>query len=194
MTNREEILSQVSKNKPNSTVLPSMKMFESESTIDLQSKFKEMLMKIGGNAIFLQNGDNINTVLKSHFPDYPVVVSNIPEIDFTTENLHSIASPLDLQNVDLAILKGAFGVAENGAIWVTGESLVHYALPFITQHLVLVINKSDLIENMHLAYNQVEIKRPGYGVFIAGPSKTADIEQSLVIGAHGSRSLLVILQ
>lgn len=194
MTNREQILSQVSKNKPTSTDAPSMKMYESELPIDLQSKFTEMLKKISGNAISLENGDDINNVLKSRFPDFPVVVSNIPEIDFTTENLHDISSPLELQNVDLAILKGAFGIAENGAVWVTGESMLHYALPFITQHLVLVINKNDIVENMHLAYNKVEIKRPGYGVFIAGPSKTADIEQSLVIGAHGSRSLLVILQ
>lgn len=194
MTNREQILSQVSKNKPTSTDAPSMKMYESELPIDLQSKFTEMLKKISGNAISLENGDDINNVLKSRFPDFPVVVSNIPEIDFTTENLHDISSPLELQNVDLAILKGAFGIAENGAVWVTGESMLHYALPFITQHLVLVINKNDIVENMHLAYKKVEIKRPGYGVFIAGPSKTADIEQSLVIGAHGSRSLLVILQ
>lgn len=194
MTNREKILSQVSKNKPTSTDAPSMRMYESELPIDLQSKFTEMLKKISGNAISLENGDDINNVLKSRFPDFRVVVSNIPEIDFTTENLHDISSPLELQNVDLAILKGAFGIAENGAVWVTGESMLHYALPFITQHLVLVINKNDIVENMHLAYNKVEIKRPGYGVFIAGPSKTADIEQSLVIGAHGSRSLLVILQ
>ena len=66
-------------------------------------------------------------------------------------------------------------------------------LPFITQHLVLIVNKADILPTLHEAYETIGQQQYGYGTFIAGPSKTADIEQSLVLGAHGSRSLWVFL-
>ena len=98
-----------------------------------------------------------------------------------------------LEQIDLTILKGEFGVAENAAIWLPEPNMMNRSLPFITQHLVLVINRDALVPNMHVAYQQVDRKSLTYGVFVAGPSKTADIEQSLVIGAHGARSLTVML-
>jgi L-lactate dehydrogenase complex protein LldG len=63
-------------------------------------------------------------------------------------------------------------------------------VPFICQHLVICIRATDLVPNMHEAYDRIR-EMEGYGLFLAGPSKTADIEQSLVIGAHGARSLVV---
>ncbi len=66
-------------------------------------------------------------------------------------------------------------------------------LPFITQHLVVLLDESSLVGNMTEAYQKIDIDQDGFGVFIAGPSKTADIEQSLVIGAQGARSFMVII-
>jgi L-lactate dehydrogenase complex protein LldG len=82
-------------------------------------------------------------------------------------------------------------VAENGSIWVTDRAVRHRALFFIVQHLALVIPAHSIVHNMHQAYDRLELGGAEFGVFIAGPSKTADIEQSLVIGAHGPRSLTV---
>ena len=96
-----------------------------------------------------------------------------------------------LEQVQVAVLKGEFGVVENGAIWVPESNMMNRSLPFITQYLILVIRKSDLVKNMHEAYERS--RAVGYGSFIAGPSKTAVIEQSLVIGAHGARALSVIV-
>jgi len=84
-------------------------------------------------------------------------------------------------------------VAENGAVWVPEKNMIHRALPFIAQHLVLVVPASRLVATMHDAYASIA-ELGGYGVFIAGPSKTADIEQSLVVGAHGARSMTVVLE
>ena len=83
--------------------------------------------------------------------------------------------------------------AENGAIWVTGLPPLHRALPFIAQHLSIIVPADQIVDNMHQAYERAKVPQPGFGLFLSGPSKTADIEQSLVIGAHGCRELQVYL-
>ena len=101
--------------------------------------------------------------------------------------------PHALEDVDFFIAPGEFAVAENAAVWVTDQSLRHRVLYFLSQHMALVVPASQLIHNMHEAYRRLSFDRPQFGLFISGPSKTADIEQSLVIGAHGPRSLTVFL-
>ena len=73
--------------------------------------------------------------------------------------------------------------------------MIERALPFIAQNLALVIRKKDVVVNMHAAYERIGGMNLEYGfaTFIAGPSKTADIEQSLVLGAHGPKSMTVFL-
>ena len=88
---------------------------------------------------------------------------------------------------------GEFAVAENGAVWVPDQRMKHRVASFITQHLALIVPGDQIVHNMHQAYDRLNFEATGFGVFISGPSKTADIEPSLVIGAHGARSLTVFL-
>ena len=98
---------------------------------------------------------------------------------------------LSLAEVEVLEIYGEFGVAENGAIWLTEEALPHRVAPFICQHLVIHVQK--IVPHMHAAYEELKKPSSSFGLFLAGPSKTADIEQSLVIGAHGARSLTVVI-
>ncbi|MCA9178744.1 MAG: LUD domain-containing protein, partial [Planctomycetales bacterium] len=108
-------------------------------------------------------------------------------------DLDRIDDPHDLADVELAIVAGHFGVAENGAIWVTDERIRHRAVYFLSQHVVVVLPGDALVHNLHEAYRRIKPLESGrFGMFLSGPSKTADIEQSLVIGAHGARSLTVL--
>ena len=93
----------------------------------------------------------------------------------------------------MALVPGHFGVAENGAIWITDEETPHRVIYFIAQHLVIAVPGDQIVSNMHEAYQRLDFPTSGFGTFISGPSKTADIEQSLVIGAHGPRSLTAYL-
>jgi L-lactate dehydrogenase complex protein LldG len=104
-----------------------------------------------------------------------------------------VTDPHDLEVLDFCVAPGVFGVAENAAVWITQDTVPHRAALFIAQHLVLVVPNREIVHNMHEAYARIDPEQVSFGIFISGPSKTADIEQSLVIGAHGPRSLTAVL-
>lgn len=193
MNSREQILSKIKTNKPEQSILPKLQHFE-RLDISLVEHFIEMVSFVGGRTIDLTSIRSIEEEIKTIYPDLKNICANFDGLDLPLVDLSKINHPHDLSQIELAIIKGEFGVAENGAVWIPASSLAFRALPFITQHMVFILKKSDIVWNMHQAYERLDItKTQGYGVFISGPSKTADIEQSLVIGAHGSRSLVVIL-
>jgi L-lactate dehydrogenase complex protein LldG len=108
-------------------------------------------------------------------------------------DLAAISDPHGLEGLGLAVLPGAFAVAENGAVWVSGETFRPRAAFVVAEHLALVVSATEVVQDMHEAYRRVSFPGAGFGTFIAGPSKTADIEQALVIGAHGARSCTLFL-
>jgi L-lactate dehydrogenase complex protein LldG len=111
-----------------------------------------------------------------------------------TENQFNAGEyPHSLERIQVAILEAEFGVAENGAVWITEKSMIDRALPFICENLVLIIKKENILSTLHEAYDRIDNCEYNYGTFISGPSKTADIEQSLVLGAHGAKSMTVFI-
>lgn len=175
-------------------LLPEIPMF-GEDDIDLISLFKENLQFVGGKVLEINEHQNIEACIAEVYPFAKNRWSNVEGVNSLNINAEEIVDAHDLKDIDLVVLKGEIGVAENAAIWIPSNTLPYRVLPFITQHLLIVLDKSDLVLNMHHAYRRIDIQSAnGFGVFISGPSKTADIEQSLVIGAHGSRSLLVVLR
>lgn len=107
--------------------------------------------------------------------------------------LDGLADPHEMEGIGLAVLRGAFGVAENGAVWVPTEGLRHRGVFVVAEHLALVVPAGEIVHDLHEAYRRISFPGAGFGTFVAGPSKTADIEQALVIGAHGARSCTVLL-
>ncbi len=107
--------------------------------------------------------------------------------------LEALADPHELEGIGLAVIPGAFAVAENGAVWVPTAGLKHRGVFVVAEHLALAVPASEIVNDMHEAYGRIAFPGAGFGVFIAGPSKTADIEQALVIGAHGARTCTVFL-
>ena len=190
MTSRERILNTIKTNKPAELPLPEVPLFGESNPISLhQGQFQAVLTSIGGRVVEIKDENEIVFFIKENFPNALRIVSNVVESNF---NVHQNTSTEDLALVDVVILRGSFGVAENGAIWLPESAMMHRALPIITQHLCLILNKKNIVSNMHHAYSITTHQAlDDYGIFIAGPSKTADIEQSLVIGAHGARSMTV---
>lgn len=190
MNSKESILAAIQKNKPDLLPLPEHPEFPVEG--DLVEQYKNSIKSNGGKALEVSDPSEIRDYLELHFQDSQMILS-LSEVVKGNYDIALAEDPHDLEHVELAILEGVWGVAENAAIWLPEERLKHRALPFIAQHLIVLLKKDRLLGNMHEVYQSIDVSDSGYGVFIAGPSKTADIEQSLVIGAHGPRSMTVFL-
>ncbi len=161
---------------------------------DPVARFLESVKAVGGHAYRVADAAALAAEV-ARIPPWSASrrASRVPGLPGTVD-LDAVADPHELADLDVAALPGEVGVAENGAVWVTGESLgPHRAVFVIPEHLVLVVRAADVVNDMQEAYRRITLPRPGYGLFISGPSKTADIEQSLVIGAHGARSCAVFV-
>ena len=189
---RESILEAVKKNQPAYVDLPVIENFKQAGT-NLVEKYIAVLQSIGGTVHTVNNTDDIIAIVKEKFHAAKRIVSSLNELSSIAEVHTQYDDPHQLEDVDLAIIKADFGVAENGAVWITENTLPARALPFIAQHLAVVLSKEDIVATMHDAYDQIADREYGFGVFIAGPSKTADIEQSLVLGAHGPKTMTVFI-
>jgi hypothetical protein len=158
---------------------------------DIVKQFIEMSKTVGGKVIEVKATDDLNAVIRKAYPDAKVFASNVKGIQADL-NPDTVATAADLNGTDVGIIQGEMGVAENGCIWVP-QTMKERAIYFISEELVILLDKKNIVNNMHEAYKRVEMNNYGYGVFISGPSKTADIEQALVMGAQAARGVMVVL-
>ena len=192
MTSREEILAKVKTNQPEPKPLPA-DLSTVPGGMDSLTQFKTVLTTIGGAVIEVTDFEEIAQYIGQEFKDKKRLISTLPELASVTESGWENKDPHSYEDVDLAVIKAHFGVAENAALWITEDLMHQRAVPFICQQLAVVVNKADIVATMHDAYSRIGDAEYGFGSFIAGPSKTADIEQSLVLGAHGPKSMTVFL-
>jgi L-lactate dehydrogenase complex protein LldG len=190
---REKILSSIAVNKPEAVPYPEVVILSENSKPKMLRHFTRMLENIGGKSIETENLEILRKDLELSLKKGEYVVNTIPAIGLVNTEIDISDHAISLAAVDRVILKSSLGVAENGSVWLTEKDMVNRLLPFICQHLVIVLEQNNIVANMHEAYEKIGKTDAGYHVFISGPSKTADIEQSLVIGAHGARSMLVYL-
>ena len=191
---RDKILAALQQNQPELVPLPPDLSFEKDETIDLSAKFKAMAEGIGSKVYEVADAEEIKRLIALDFPDAKRILSNVDEV--VSDGIPAFmldADPHSYEDVDIAIFKPRLGVAENSALWLTEDLMGVRALPFITQHIVMIVDVAALVPDMHTAYQVIGDADYGFSTFIAGPSKTADIEQSLVLGAHGPRSMTIFL-
>jgi L-lactate dehydrogenase complex protein LldG len=201
-TAREQILRDVRSTLPVEAALPPLDGPWTQYG-DSRQQFIEVLRAVGGvgksvASVEVLRGEIVKVAdaIQAH-----QICSVLPEAFAGNVDLAGVDDPHQLADVDLAVLPGEIAVAENAAVWVTGRLVPERVLYFLSQHVVLVVPASGLVSNMHEAYARLRTEAAGgelfatpkWGAFMSGPSKTADIEQALVIGAHGARSLHVFL-
>ena len=186
MPARDDILARLRAASPRPVELPDLSRFAPPREYGLRERFEKSVVEVGG------------CVAKS-FDDVPEyasarrIVSLVPGVRGNVD-LGSVRDPHELHDVDFCILGAGLAVAENAACWITDHGGPLRAVCFLAQHIGIVVPAASLVYDMHEAYERLSIERPGFAMFLSGPSKTADIEQSLVIGAHGPRSCTVVIR
>jgi L-lactate dehydrogenase complex protein LldG len=193
MSSRASILEKVKQNQPSEvSELPNL-TFLGLDTFDVLEKYKTILKSIGGDFVEVANYYAIIDFVKKNYATDKRMITTVPELsEIATLDWFNV-DPHSLEDVELTLVKAHFGVAENSALWVTDNILGQRVSTFIPQYLAIIVNKKDIVTTMHQAYDRIGDQEYGFGTFIAGPSKTADIEQSLVLGAHGARGLMVFI-
>lgn len=192
MSAREQILSAVRSARPALRPLPHIGLNAITHYPDPLAVFSKTLEGIGGKLVV----DNAMEELQKRVQEAREKGLRVWGMDtgFGEEKEISNASTAaELESIEISCIRASIGVAENGAVWIPESVLPNRLLPFICQHLCIILSKAAIVSTMHQAYQVVDSFGEGFGLFLAGPSKTADIEQSLVIGAHGARSLTVYL-
>jgi L-lactate dehydrogenase complex protein LldG len=187
---KSEILNSISKNRPAPVDLPAPHEIFSKGEKDVLQAFIDQAKSAGS---VVENLDSLEKVKVWISQQKKNGKSFIDLSQTPAKEDHSFQPPERVDEIDIVIIMGQLGVAENGAVWIDEHDMQLRKLPFLTSHLVLVLEKEKIVPDMHEAYRQVDLNRTGFGVFIAGPSKTADIEQSLVIGAHGPIEHTILL-
>jgi L-lactate dehydrogenase complex protein LldG len=193
MSSKADILQKVKQNQPEFvSKLPDLNVLGLES-FDILEKYKTVLKSIGGDFVEVSDYLAIIDFVKKNYAIEKRMITTIPELSEIANTDWFNVDPHSLEDVELTLVKAHFGVAENSALWVTDDILGQRISAFIPQYLAIIVNKKDMLATMHQAYEHIGNQEYGFGTFIAGPSKTADIEQSLVLGAHGARGLTVFI-
>jgi L-lactate dehydrogenase complex protein LldG len=191
VTSRDAILAAVRANQPTPALpLPQIPPFATAAG-SLLDHFQEALLRMGGKFVTRQSDDDLDGFVRALFPRALVICSATAEVQ-GTRALTRNTDPADLADVDIAIVRATFGVAETGSIWLSEAELQVNALAYLAQHLVALLDPSDMVANLHDAYRDPRFKTARYAALVTGPSATADIEGVLIQGAQGVRSLTVL--
>lgn len=192
MSKREDILKKFRDNVRVRFDMPALDDIKAVTYPDPLAQFVKTSEAVGGEVVELAPAEDVNELVRRLFPDATEIASNLPEITIANRNPDTVPDAQALNGTDVGIIRGELGVAENGCVWVP-QTMKERAVCFISEHLVILLPKGRIVNNMHEAYRQIGFNDSGYGTFISGPSKTADIAQVLVMGAQASRSVTIIL-
>ena len=192
MSSRDDILASVRRNLPRlDRPLPDVPLLDDSPPASLLAAFKENLHRMGG--VFLDPpaaGDPLAPV-RAKIADAKIVCSTVPEVA-GNRDVAAVSNPQDLADVDFAIVRASFAIAETGSVLLSDTDLDVNAVGYLTQHLIVLLDPDDIVVNLHHAYRRPEFRDRHYASFHTGPSATADIEGVLIHGAQGVRSLSVL--
>jgi len=194
MSNKDDILKKYRANVKEKFEMPDLSDIKGITYPDPLVQYITMTESVGGHVIEVKEGQDVNQLIKDLYPDAKEFASNLPEITIATRDPDTVGRARDLNGTDVGIIRGKFGVAENACVWIP-QTMKEKAVCFISENLVILLPKSQIVNNMHEAYKRIQFDETydGYGTFISGPSKTADIAQVLVMGAQAARSTTILL-
>ncbi len=197
MNARENILARLRQNTRESFEKPQLDSLKPITYADPVAEFIQKTTTVAGaKLIELQQGETLNEAVRKAYPDAKIIASNLPDVEAQL-NPDTVSEAQELMKVDVGVIEGRIGVAENACIWIP-QMMKEKAVCFASEQLVVVLHREGIVNNMHEAYARIAASKEyfqqyKFGTFISGPSKTADIESALVYGAQAARGLTVVL-
>lgn len=202
MSSKQDILNRLRQNVRETYDKPDLS-FKKRTFDDPVAEFiHQTTTTAGAHLIEMHEGDDINDIIRRAYPEAKVISSNIPTVK-AARNPDIVAEAQDLDGTDVGVVEGGVACAENACVWVP-MNMKQKAICFISENLVIIVHRKNIVSNMHEAYEwlktkgsgiegQTETSKYGFGSFISGPSKTADIEQALVYGAQAAKGVTIVL-
>ena len=193
--NKEELIAKIKNNTKVRYEMPDLKLIEPTEVEQLQEAFVKTSETVGAQVVVTSTEEptDLAALVRILYPEAKEIASNLPEMqEIATRNPDTVDDASDLNGTDVAVVRGQLGVAENGCIWVP-QTMKERAVCFISEYLVILLSRQAIVSNMHQAYQNIRMTDYGYGCFISGPSKTADIAQALVMGAQAARGVTVVI-
>jgi L-lactate dehydrogenase complex protein LldG len=192
MSSRDDILASIRANLPRvDRLLPHVPLFDDDAPASLLDAFRDSLLRMGGLFLDPPASGDILAPLRAKIAGAKVVCSTVPEIA-GNRDIAGVGATRDLADVDFAVVRAAFAVAETGSVLLSDSELRINAVAYLAQHLIVLLDPADIVLNLHHAYRRSEFRDRHYACFHTGPSATADIEGVLIHGAQGVRSLSVL--
>ncbi|MGR9251219.1 LutC/YkgG family protein [Rhizobium leguminosarum] len=192
MSSRDDILASIRANLPCvDRPLPRVPLFDDAPPVSLLDAFKANLHRMGGLYLDPPASGDMLAPVRAKIADARVVCSTVPELPGNCD-IRGVVAPQSLADVDYAIVRASFAVAETGSVLLSDADLQLNAVAYLAQHLIVLIDPADIVVNLHHAYRRAEFRDRHYASFHTGPSATADIEGVLIHGAQGVRSLSVL--
>lgn len=189
---RHAMLKRIQQNQPAFVQAPDVPAFAPYFD-DVLQKYMDVLKAIGGRVYLVSDYNEVMQQIQADFAGAKRIISFEKTFASIAEIPEVNTDPHQFEDVDVCIMSSPLAVAENGAVWMSDKEMPVRVIPFIAQRLVAVIHKRSIVAIMHDAYHIIADKDYDFATFIAGPSKTADIEQSLVLGAHGPKTMTVFI-
>lgn len=197
MSSKNEILSRLRGNVRETYDMPDLSFKKLEFDDPVAEYIKQTTTTAAAKLIEVKDGDDLNELIRQAYPDAKLIASVVPGIN-TTINPDEVEKAQDLDKVDVTVLEGGVACAENACVWIP-MNMKEKACMFTAVSLVVIVSRKNIVSNMHEAYKRLEeqgydnTSKYGFGTFMSGASKTADIEQTLVYGAQAATSMTVLL-
>ena len=190
MATRETFLAKVRDAQPPARPRPDVPLFASAGG-DLRARFTTALQAMGGTCVEAPAAGDVLALIRERFGDAASVASATPEVA-GTRVITAETEPASLQDIEVGVVRGRFGVAETGSVWFSEREYVVNSLGYIVQHLVVLLDPAQLLDGLQDVYRRDDFRDARYAALVTGPSATADIEGVLIRGAQGVRSLTVV--
>ncbi len=205
ITSREKVL----KNIREALVIPANTTFSEpgrdivlfkQSTGVIEIRFAEAFKNTGGKFIYCANEKeychNLNSVMKAYsLPEVLCMDNDLINI-LEKHNIPYISDDKNLENSSCSLTRCEYLIARTGTIMISAQNKkslrIYFTPPF---HFVFAYT-SQVVEDISDALKNIKSKfdkMPHFITFISGPSRTADIEKTLITGMHGPKELFLFL-